>query len=223
MGVIPDDRIERINFFENRLNARAANAAAIGLSADEVTRIAQLTAFARDGFNAAQQAGIASRSATQAQDDAIDAMAAYGADLVKTIEAFAETSDDMSVYSTADIQLPGPRTPLGPVPMPANVSLTITTTGSISISWHAETRGRMAFVIERQTMPVGGRFRAWSIIGTTTTKNFVDETVPTGLERAVYRVTAERPGGRSQPSGTVTAYFGASGLTGGNGDPRIAE
>ncbi|MEL6497279.1 MAG: hypothetical protein AAF937_06115 [Planctomycetota bacterium] len=221
MGIIPDGRSERINFFENRLNAWAANAAAIGLSADEVTRIAQLTTLARDGFNAAQVARDDAKSATQTQNDAIDAMAAYGADLVKTIKAFAQTNEDPGVYTAANIPQPKPRTPLGPAPQPQNVTLKLTTTGAISVAWQAETAGRMAFVIERQTMPVGGSFGDWSIIGTTTTKNFIDETVPAGLERAVYRITAERPGGRSEPSESATAYFGRIGLSGG-GELRIA-
>ncbi|MEO1716609.1 MAG: hypothetical protein AAFR76_05810 [Planctomycetota bacterium] len=221
MGVIPNGKAERISFFEIRLNDWAANAAAIGLDTSEATQIAGLTAQARAAFNAAQEARANALSATQTQDDAIDAMVAYGADLVKTIKAFAETNEDPGVYTTANIPQPRPRTPLGPAPQPQNVTLNLTTTGAISVAWQAETAGRMAFVIERQTMPVGGSFGDWSIIGTTTTKNFIDETVPAGLERAVYRITAERPGGRSEPSESATAYFGRTGLSGG-GNLRIA-
>ena len=222
MGIIPDGRTERINFFENRLTIWAQNAAAIGIDPTQATQIAGLTVQARTLFNAAQVARDNAKSATQAQNEAIDAMAAYGSDLIKTIKAYAETESDPGVYNTANLPLPKPRTPLGPAPTPENVTLRLTRAGTIAVGWDADTRGRMAFVVERRTRMPGELPTAWSIAGTTTTKSFIDETLPTGLESVEYRVLAERPGGRSEPTDPVTALFGTGGQTAGEADLRIA-
>lgn len=225
MSVIPKSNTEKINFFENRLALWASNAATIGIDATQATQIAGLTVQARAAFDAAQIARNAAKSATIAQNEAIeaiDAMGAYGADLVKTIRAYAETNEDPAVYPAADLPLPKPRTPLGPAPTPESVSLALTNAGGISVSWKTETLGRMGFVIERRTAAPGQLPTAWSIIGTSSTKNFIDEAVPTGLETAQYRVFAERPGGRSQPTEAVSVFFGTASQSGAEGDLRIA-
>lgn len=221
MSIVPEGNATRITYFENHLAPWGQNAADIGLTLDQINRIAALTLAARDAYNAAIAAREASKAATQAQNDAIDVMAAFGGDLIKTIRAFAETSDDPGVFVTAQIPAPRPRTPLGPAPTPENLAANLTNDGAISLSWSAETAGRMAFVIERRTAEPGQAPGAWALIGTSTTKNFIDAALPTGLENAQYRVTAERPGGRSQPTEPIVVLFGTGGQSSG-GDLRIA-
>jgi hypothetical protein len=220
MSVVPDTLAEKISFFENHLTVWASNAAAIGIDAAQATQIAGLTVQARNLYNAAQTARDAARAATQAQNDAVAAMASYGGDLIKTIRAFAETNEDPGVYATAQIPAPKPRTPLGPAPTPENLAATLTNAGTISLSWQTETAGRMGFVVERRTGAPGQAFGGWSLIGTSSTKNFIDETLPTGLESAQYRVFAERPGGRSQPTEPIVVLFGTGGQS--QGELRIA-
>ncbi|MEO1583585.1 MAG: hypothetical protein AAFR96_03305 [Planctomycetota bacterium] len=220
MSVIPSGKTDKISFFENHLAVWGTNAADIGLTSAQVTQIAALTNAARDAYNAAQAARNAALAATAAQDEAIDAMADYGSDLVKTIRAFAETESNPAVFATAQIPAPRPRTPLGPAPLPENLAAALTNAGEISLSWETTTRGRMAFVIERRTAEPGAAFGGWTLIGTSTTKNFLDETLPTGLESAQYRVYAERPGGRSQPTEPIAVLFGTGGQSG--GELRIA-
>lgn len=217
MSVVPSSINEKITYFENHLPVWGPNAAAIGLTVEQIAEINTLVTAAREAYNAAYSAREAAKSATQTQGDAVSAMDAYGGDLIKTIRAFAETENDPAVFATAQIPLPAPKTPLGPAPMPENLSAMLNNAGEIYLSWSATSRGRMGFVIERRTQEPGQAFGAWSLIGTATNKNFTDETLPVGLESAQYRVTAERPGGRSQPTEPIAVLFGTGGQSSGDG------
>lgn len=221
MSIVPESIAESITFFENNLTAWASNAAAIGIEPTQATQIAGLTVQARSAFNAARAARVAARSATQIQAEAVEAMRTYGGDLIKTIKAFAETTDDPSVLSKAQLPTPKPRTPLGPAPTPERLTANLTNAGELSLSWEAEARGRLAFVVERRVAQPGQAFGGWTLIGTSTSKSFIDAGLPTGLESAQYRVFAERPGGRSQPTEPIVVLFGTGGQASG-GELRIA-
>lgn len=222
MSVLPDTQSEKITFFENRLPVWAPAAADIGLTPAQIAELTNLTAAARNAYNAARAARAASKAATQTQNDAIDAMASLGADFVKTIRAYAETNADPAVYTTAQIPAPKTPAPLGPAPTPTDLSAAVTNTGAVQLTWNAETRGRVGFVIERRTTLPGQPVGQWTLIGTATNKNFLDELVPTGLENAQYRVTAERPGGRSQPTEPIVVLFGTGASSQGDTGLRIA-
>ncbi|MGP1273636.1 MAG: hypothetical protein ACTS22_09920 [Phycisphaerales bacterium] len=222
MSVLPETNSARISFFENHLPVWAPIAADIGLTPAQIATLTTLTADARNAYNAALAARDAAKAATQTQNDAIAAMTGLGADLVKTIRAYAQTTDDPGVYAAA--QIPAPRTPapLGPAPTPTDLTAAITNTGAVQLTWNAETRGRVGFVIERRTTLPGQPAGGWTLIGTATNKSFLDELVPTGLENAQYRVTAERPGGRSQPTEPIVVLFGTGAPAQHPGDLRLA-
>ena len=208
MRTVPVTNAAKITFFETHLPAWEANPATIGLTADQVADLRASTTEARAAFNDAQQARNAAQAATLRQTQAVIKMAALGGSLIKTIRAFAETTDDTSVYSDANIPRPRRGSPLGPAPTPTNLTFQPRTDGAIELRWHAETKGRTSFIIERQTFSPGQTESRFTLIGTSTARSFVDTNVPTGLERAVYRVTAERPGGRSEPTHGTTVFFG---------------
>lgn len=222
MAVVPAGTPEKLAFFETRLPVWAADAEGIGLSAAQIAELTALTVAARNAYNAAITARAAARAATQAQNDAIGAMAGLGGDLVKTIRAFAQTTDDPAVFAAAQIPAPRPKTPLGPAPTPTNLTAELTNSGGIRLRWTASSRGRTGFVIERRLTRQGEIPGAWSLIGTSVAKSFTDNAVPTGLESAQYRVTAERPGGRSEPTEPIVVLFGTAAPSGDNGELRIA-
>ncbi len=208
MRVVPVTNAAKIAFFETHLPAWEANPDTIGLTAEQVADLRASTTEARAAFNDAQQARDAAQAATLRQTQAVIKMAALGGGLIKTIRAFAETTDDRSVYAEAQIPLPRRGSPLGPAPTPTNLTFELRTDGAIELRWDAETKGRTAFIIERQTQRPGERLGPWRLIGTATAKTFTDAALPTGLECAVYRVTAERPGGRSEPTHGISVLFG---------------
>ncbi len=208
MGVIPTTIIGKIQFYESHLPIWAADPAAIGLTAAQVAELTTLTAAARADFEATQAARDAARAATLDQKVSVSAMQELGGDLVKTIRAFAETTNDDTVFSAAQIPPPSPPKPVGPPDMPTEVSAEINNFGYVLIKWKASRAAGTQFVLQRQLTPVGGAPGTWTYAGTSTTNDYTDTTVPTGFASVSYRVYAQRAGGISDASGTTTIAFG---------------
>ncbi|MEM9165624.1 MAG: fibronectin type III domain-containing protein [Planctomycetota bacterium] len=209
MRTVPVTNAAKISFFETHLPVWEPEPETIGLTPDQVDELAALTAEARDAFNDARAAREAAQAATLRQTQAVIRMAAFGGSLIKTIRAFAETTDNPGVFSQAQLPAPKGGAPLGPAPTPINLTATLTNDGAIALRWDAETAGRMGFIIERRTAKPGRASGPWALVGTSTAKRFNDDRVPAGLASLQYRVTAERPGGRSQPTEPLVVLFGS--------------
>jgi len=92
MSIVPQPRLERIQFYENHLNAWGTNAAAIGLTATEVGDLATLVISARGSYNAAEMVRTQSKTATQGYHDDVRSMhggPGAGSDLIKKIQNFS--------------------------------------------------------------------------------------------------------------------------------------
>jgi hypothetical protein len=74
MGVVPDTRVGKIEFYEAHISPWTTNAAGIGLTPASVTALGTLTATARDKYNDAEAARQAAKAATLAFHDAVRAM-----------------------------------------------------------------------------------------------------------------------------------------------------
>ena len=215
MAVLPDKIAERLAFFEQHLPVWAADPAAIGLSAAQVASLSNFVVAARADFDAAQDARSISRSATVSQNASIGDMTKFGSDLIKTIRSFAQTNNDINVYTAAQIPPPSPPTPLGPPETPANFTGTLNSVGAIELSWNASRAGGTSFTIERS---VGGIDGPWTIIGTSEDKDFTDTAVPRAVDTISYRVTASRSGGSSNPTSPFSVFFGNTGSAGSSGE-----
>lgn len=212
MGTVPTTIADKIAFFETHLPIWGANTAAIGLTAAQVTSLASLTAAARSAYTAAITARNAARAATSAQNDAIDLMAELGGDLVKTIRAFAETTNNPNVFNIAVIPPPAPSAPLGPPQTPANLTTLLNNAGQVQLSWGGTRAGGTSYLIERSVASSAG---PWTLVGTSEERRFTDQNVPSAVPSVSYRVTATRSGGSSSPTAPVTILFGTNSGQGG--------
>jgi hypothetical protein len=221
MPVLPDKRLEQIQFFETRLPAwQAAPAAAIGLTTAQINALASATQNARDAFNAAQTARAASKAATTAYHTASDDMRELGADLIKTIKAFAELqASPGGVYALAQIPEPSPPEPLGPPGKPGDFAVALETGGAITLSWSAQNARASsgAFFTVARKLPGEADF---AFIGGTrgsTTESrrifFTDTTVPSSAaaQGVQYRVRGQRGTVVGQYSDGITIEFGVDG------------
>ncbi|MCL4222707.1 MAG: hypothetical protein KJZ65_15215 [Phycisphaerales bacterium] len=224
MGTVPVKINDKIAFFETHLPVWGANTAAIGLTAAQVTSLATLTAAARSAFTAAITARNAARAATSAQNDAVALMGEFGGDLVKTIRAFAETTNNPNVYNIAVIPPPAPPAPLGPPATPTNLTTTLNNAGQVQLSWGGTRAGGTSYLIERSVASSAG---PWTLVGISEERKFTDQNVPSAVPSVSYRVSATRSGGTSNPTAPVTILFGTasghgSAESGGSGSLSLA-
>lgn len=115
MGVVPQTLIGKIQFYEAHLPVWAKDPTAIGLTAIQLAQLANDTAQARADYDAALAVRNTAKALTQAQKDSASVMATFGEDLIKTIKAFAETTNDSSDY-VIEILLP-PASRAAPYPL----------------------------------------------------------------------------------------------------------
>ncbi len=215
MGVVPDTRIGKIEFYEAHVAPWTANAAAIGLDAADVANLATLTSDARDAYNAAEAARLAARAATLAFYDAVRAMhsgAGAGQDMIDTIRNHARVKNDSNVYVLA--QIPAPATPgVTPPPgTPFDLRIGLLQTGALELKWKcnnpAGTQGTI-YEVRRQIGGAGGG-AGFTFIGASGSRGFTDDTLPTGSAPIVYQITAVRSTARGNPAQFIV-NFGTAG------------
>ena len=114
MGDIPSKQSEFLAFCAAHEPLWSANAAAIGVLPATALAFKTATNTAQTTFNALEAARIAAKAATNTNDTAMSAARSDAADIVRTIRAFAQTSNNPNVYSIAGISPPPPPPPPPP-------------------------------------------------------------------------------------------------------------
>ena len=205
MRTVPKSIQDALQFFETHLPVWADDPAAIGLDAGQVDQLMALTETARATYGQARAARRAATAATDRQTQAVAAMRRFGGDLIATVRAFAEASNDQGVYFAARLAPPSDPSPLGRPKTPTDLTLTLDTAGQVALRWRGSRKGGTSFIIERS---LDDTLRSWTILGVAERKSFVDRAVPTGQAGLTYRVTAVRAGGASTPTSPTTILFG---------------
>jgi hypothetical protein len=208
MGTVPTPIVGKIEFFEEHLLYWAADPAGIGITAPLVADLAARTAAARASYESAREARTSARTSTFQQHLDVDSMYTLGADMIKMMRAYAETTDDPGVYAAAQIPPPSPGEPLGPPQTPGDLAGGLNSAGQIELHWGGTRTGGTSYRVERSVNSAGG---PWTLIGTSEERAFTDTAVPTGLDTISYRVTAVRSGGASNPTNPFTVLFGSTG------------
>lgn len=234
MGIVPDTRIGKIEFYEAHALAGgpwATNAAAIGLTAAQVAALGTLTTQARAAFNAAEAARQAAKAATQNFYDKVRAMhngPGAGSDMIQAIRNWAESKDDPNVYVLA--QIPPPATP-GTTPPPGtpfDFTIGLLQNGALELKWKCNNpSGTQGTIYEVKRRIGGGASGPFTFVGASGVKAFTDDTVPAGSPSVTYQITAVRSTQRGNPAQfTVNFGVGGPGLTiesvtteGGTGGP----
>ncbi len=212
MSTYPDSpRSAFIMWCQAHTDVFANNAAAIGLTPGQAVAFADATTAAADLTLAQEQARQAAKVATQAAVDAVDALRANAGDTVRLIRAFAETqADPAAVYQLA--QIPPPASP-SPAPPPAQpIDLTVTLepgSGNLTLRWKAAnpvgTSGT-TYIIRRK-LPGESAF---SFVGVSGKKTFVDNTLNAGPDSVQYTVQGQRADSSGPLSPIFTVNFGQS-------------
>lgn len=212
MGVVPTNRVAKIEFYEARMSAWGLHSSDIGLTAPEVANMVSLTEAARASFLAAEEARAASKAATQAFYNAVYAMGKTGAGLIETIRVYAQANNDPNAYTLSMVPPPAEASPVGPPGQPRDFVVTLNQDGWVFLNWkctNPEGAGGTAYEVQRKIG--GGAFAYVGIAGGD--KTYIDATLPAGSTGVIYKVTAVRSGLR----GVVAQVNVNFGVTGGGG------
>lgn len=215
MGVVPDTRLGKIEFYEAHISPWTTNAAGIGLTPASVTALGTLTTQARAAFNAAEAARLAAKTATQAYYDAVRAMHSgpgAGQDMIDTIRNYAESKGNANVYILAQIPPPADPSTAPPPGTPLDFTVGLLQSGALELKWKCNNPSGTQGTIYEVKRSIGGG--AFNFVGATGVKSFTDDTLPSGAMPATYQVTAVRSTARGNPAQfTVNFGIGGPGLT----------
>lgn len=211
MSVIPSKDLDAVQFFETHDPLwTAAPAAAIGLTVTQVTAQTSLTKTARDAYTAQQAAKVAAKNATLMFHNAVTAMRSGGSDLVATIKAFAQTTNNPNVYTLAQIPPPAAPVPAPPPGQPMNITVSLESSGAITLAWKAVNSAPNAgtfFSVQRKLSTEA----AFSLVGNTGGRTFTDDTLEQGTPGATYIIQGHRGTMDGVASEQVSVQFGVSG------------
>ncbi len=218
MGVLPDTKLQQLEFCESKNPVWTAQAPNLNLTPAMMTTLVSLTTAARAQYNAMVASHAASRTATQSWYDAHNAMRDKAAEYIKTIKAYAGTTNNPNVFNLAQIPPPkAPTTGTAP-PTPTSVSATLLNSGAIQLDWKGNIASGVVFTIWRRFGTEANMEQIGTVSGA---KSFTDSTLPVGTQTASgvwYQVRAERIGLTSDFSEPIFVRFGAVAGEGGNGE-----
>jgi hypothetical protein len=205
---VPVANQDAIDFFANRIGDWAKGPAAIGLTSSQIDEINLRLAEAQARLAEAHTARIAAQTATLALSDAMRSLRGFGGDLVKTIRAFAETTEDPGVYTASSIPPVAEPTPSGPPEQPTHLSARLLSPFGLAIAWKGSASQGTYFGVWRR---LPGE-TSDTLIATRKTKSFEDRTLPPGTAAASYTITAHRDD-ETVYSSALTVQIGAGAAT----------
>ncbi len=201
MPTVPKSNLGKLTFYETHISPWATNALAIGLEISEVTSLGIDTGAARTAYNEMIAVRTAAKSATQNFYDMINVMHSApgkGSDMIDTIKNFAQTTDDLNVYTLAEIPPPSEPGVLPPPGTPFDFRLSLQQSGAVELKWKCNNPvGSQGTVYEIQRSVDGGEF---TILNTVGERAFLDQTVPPTNGQVIYQITGVRSTLRGTPA-----------------------
>lgn len=213
MSVIPDKKVEQLQYFESHWPIWVANAAGIGVLPASANSFKTLTQAARAAYDSAQNARNAAKAATTTQDASLAIARTAAADLIRVIKGFAEQqANPAAVYALAQVDPPAPPTPVPAPGQPTNITVGLESNGAITLRWKAVNAAPNAgtfFSIKRK---LAGEL-TFVLVGNTGGKTFTDDTITQGTTGATYIIQ----GHRGQLNGAMSEQIGVQFGVGGGG------
>jgi hypothetical protein len=216
MATYPRDRAEFLRWAEAHVSLFIGNASAIGISATSAQEYKDAVNALRTATTAQQAARDAAKAATEAAVDADGATRELTSNLVRTIRAFATSTNNPKVYQLAQIPAPSSGAPIPPPGQPTDFKVELNSDGAITIKWkarHPEGSDRVVYFVQRKLI----NETTFTLVGGSGEKNYVDNTLPIGIDGATYIITAQRGNVQGPPSRQLTVTFGSGGSGAGSG------
>jgi len=215
MSIVPRTLVDKVQFYETHLPLFAANAATIGLSADEVDQLQAKAQAARDLFNAQQEAQQLAQARTLEFNNAVDSLGALGAALIKIIRAKAEMTANKEIYPLSGLPAPADGSPIEAPGTPGQLFTTLHAgDGSLLLKWSCKNpRGSVGTTYQiHRSVGTDNASAAGELVylGVTGRREFVDQTIPANATRMQYQIQAIRST-KVGVAATFNVNFGSNG------------
>lgn len=216
MSIVPQKSLERLEFYETHVDPWTTNAVAIGITSAAATAISVACGNTRTAYKAALAARQASKTATQAFHDELAALHTLGMQAIELIKHKAQSTNDPSVYTLAEIPAPATPSALPPPGTPFDFRVGIEQGGAISLKWKCQNpKGSQGTLYEVRRQAQGAPAGSWVFAGATGKREFLDTTLPSSL--AATGVNYEVVGVRSSTRGVAAIFSVRFGVSGGGG------
>ena len=192
MGIVPENISPRIDWYRAKIAPWLENAAALGFSEEQVELLEEKVAAAFEKHKQQQMAKNAARAATGSLHIAMDELSELGATMIAQIRAKASLDGD-GVYVKASVPPPADPSPIGAPGQPTSFKVELRSDGSIGLKWKCRNpKGSEGTMYKVERDATGSGAGPFELVGIAGKKQFVDESLPQGSRRVVYRVTAMR-------------------------------
>ncbi len=209
MGTYPTaPRSAFLEWARTHADVFVSNASQIGLTAAQAQAFKADAAAAEAAANEQAQAAQSAKIATQIANDKVSQLRTRARATVGLIKGFATSTNNMNVYSIAEIPAPVDPSSVPPPAQPTDMKVMLEpTSGALTITWKAAnpvgSQGT-SYIIKRRTSPTA----QFEFIGVTGSKKFVDSTFAAGPDMVQYTVQGQRSDSAGPVSNIVVVNFG---------------
>jgi hypothetical protein len=208
MTIVPRNVPELLDWAEVHGDAWNAAPASIGLTAAQVAAFKNKSATARTSVVNQDAANQVKLAATITARSDVGTLRSGAADLIAIIKGFAENSaNPAAVYALAQIPPPAPPAPLGPPGTPFEPIVSLRGDGAVILKWKCNNPG--AGTVYEVSRRIGGP-GPFTYVGVTGTREFVDETLPSGADGVTYQIVGVRSTSRGNAA-QFNVNFGIGG------------
>lgn len=191
MSTVPAKAQDRLVYYENHIDPFTSHAVAIGTSPTSVADLATKTAAARDALTAKTVAEQAAKTATNAWQNAVNAMSLAGSAIIDQIRAKAKIAGP-TIWDLAEVAPPAPPTPVGDLGKPSDFNVTLEETGELNLSWRCSNPRAATGTFYTVWRRIGNVGEFSCLGGCGAEKKFLDSTVPAGSASVTYKIQATR-------------------------------
>jgi hypothetical protein len=184
---MPKNPTDALRWIETHAPRWVREAGAIGLSEQLAQEVADLAAEARARRLAADRAASAARSATLAWKLSVRRAMDRTRAAIAAIKAHAAGAGGPGVYPLAGLPRPQKPGTAGPPASPSSPRFTVRTDGAVELAWTGGGPQGTFYVVKRLLPGEAG----WTVVGTTTSKRFTDETLEEGAREVRYAFDAQ--------------------------------
>lgn len=188
MTIVPTSRYDAIDWLGAHLAIWGADPTAIGLTPEILANLTALHSDAQAAELEAIEANNTKLAASASFRTKADTMRDATVAAVQTVKAFAQTSNDPTVYQLAQIPEPVGPSPADPPEVPSQLAARFINGGRLDLSWKGKGPQGTFYNVLRRLSDAD----PYVSIGTTTGKSFLDETLPGGTSRVEYQVVAQQ-------------------------------
>jgi hypothetical protein len=214
MSTLPDKREELITWCQAHAPVWEGAPASIGLTVAQANAFITLTEEAQAALLNQEKAKQSALSATNTAQETIGDLRSMAGEYLRTIRAFAATTNNPQVFVNAQIPPTAAPTPVGPPGTPDNFKIALDTQGAITLRWkcqNPDNASGTSYIVRRRFGSAG----EFVFVGVASKKSFTDTTITGNVSQVQYTVQAVRSDLSGQPSQTVVVRFGAGGMGGG--------